>query len=398
MSTRTDPTHDPVTPRRTTGAVIARVVGACALALAAACSSWRTVEVRDGWTLYGEPGKSVDTEAFRAAFDPAYRVVEETFGPFQDVVRVHALPEVDPRKPEAGTNVGAVHEVPGIGHARVRAYHARGDALFGPSTGIYADTPDPGTAAHELVHARIAEEAPDLPLWLEEGLACFIGDGFLDKDRWIVDGFACWHVRELREQQLDDKELDRVLRLTANDESSVRENVLVHFVGWAIAFDLRSESGELDWREWAHRYRGGIPRDEARTRIRRTISAETERAWLARLKDPDRLVRLATAKGLWKLRSLDAVNALLDGLDHEKDPEVRVAFAINALAAGGDMKLSEATRERFWPTVWPALRRGQLNDPAEQAALRDLYQSYRRRSSSTSQQALEGLRRYWAEE
>jgi len=363
-----------------------------------ACSSWRAVEVRDGWTLYGEPGKTVDTEAFRAAFDPAYRVVEETFGPFQDVVRVHALPEPDPRRPDDRSSIGAVQEVPGIGHARVRAYHARGDALFGPATGIYADTPDPGTAAHELVHARIAEEAPNLPLWLEEGLACYLGDGFLDKTRWIVDGYACWHVRELREQRLDDKELDRILKLAANDESSVRENVLVHFVGWAIVFDLRDEAGSLDWRTWAHRYRAGISRDEARRRIQRTVSIETERAWLARLADENRDVRLATAKGLWKLRSTNAINALLDGLDREKDPEVRVAFAINALAAGGDMKLSDATRDRFWPTVWPALRRGQLEDEAEQSALRNLYQSYRRRSTMTSQQALEGLRRYWAEE
>jgi hypothetical protein len=251
---------------------------------------------------------------------------------------------------------------------------------------------------HELVHARIAELAPDLPLWLEEGLACYLGDGFLEDDRWIVDGYACWHVRELREQRLPDKELERVLKLSAADESSVRENVLVHFVGWAIVFDLRREAGELAWKDWLARYRRGISAEEARQRIERTISGEAEASWLERLGDPDRFVRMATAKGLWKLRSPGAVVALLDAIDEEQDAEVKVALAINALAAGGDVRLSDEGRERFWPTVWPALRRGQLSDASEQAALKSLYLSYRRRTEMTSQQALEGLRRYWAEE
>ena len=77
---------------------------------------------------------------------------------------------------------------------------------------------------------------------------------------------------------------------------------------------------------------------------------------------------------------------------------MKVALAINALAAGGDVKLSDSARERFWPTVWPALRRGQLKDTGEQQALRNLYLSYRRRTQISSQQALEGLRRYWAED
>lgn len=366
--------------------------------LAAACSSWRTVEVRDGWTLYGENGRSVDAAAFAASFDPAYRTVEGVFGPFADTVRVHAIQSERTSLDLPSKDVGTIQDVPGIGRARVRAYHARGDGVFGPATGIYAETPEPGTAVHELVHARIAELAPALPLWLEEGLACYLGDGFQDGDRWIVDGYACWHVRELRDQRLPDKELQRVLDLAAADESSVRENVLVHFVGWAIVFDLYREAGALDWKQWFTRYRRGIGAEEARLRIERTISTQVEAEWLRRLRDPNRNVRFATAKGLWKLRSQPAVTALLDALDTESDGEVRVAFAINALAAGGDVKLPEGVRERFWPTVWPALRRGQLQDPSEQAALRSLYLSYRRRTQISPQAALDGLRRYWAEE
>jgi len=378
--------------------VLETLTASVALALATACSSWRTVEVRDGWTLYGEQGEAVDAAAFAASFDPAYRAVEDVFGEFTEIVRVHAIPSEKSAVTLPANDLGLVHEVPGIGRARVRAYHARGDGVFGPVTGIYADTPEPGTAVHELVHARIAELAPDLPLWLEEGLACYLGDGFLGSDRWIVDGYACWHVRELREQRLPDKELERVLKLAAADESSVRENVLVHFIGWAIVFDLARESGDLAWKEWFTRYRRGISSEEARERIERAISGAAEADWLKRLQDPNRDVRLSTAKGLWKLRSRGAVTALLDAIEDEQDAEVKVALAINALAAGGDVRLGDEARERFWPTVWPTLRRGQLSDANEQAALKSLYLSYRRRTQITSQQALEGLRRYWAEE
>jgi hypothetical protein len=368
-----------------------------AFALLSACSTWRTVEVRRGWTLYGEPGQPVDAEAFCAAFDPAYRCVEETLGRFEGGVRVHAVTSSGEMRSDVARDPGLVHEVPGIGPARVRAWHARGQGWFGPRTGIYAEAPDAGTAVHELVHARFAEEDRDVPLWLEEGIACFMGDGFDDGERWIIDGFACWPVRELRDQALADDELARVLGLNAADGSSVRDNVLVHFVGWAIVFDLHREAGALEWRRWAQRYARGIDRGEARERILRTISAGVEADWLKRLVDEDRGVRMATAKGLWKLRSTTAIDALLAALEKEQDPEVRVAFAVNALAAAGEVRLSRDTRDRFWRAAWPVLRRGTLADAAESAALKNLYQSYRRRTSSSPQEALEGLRRFWAE-
>jgi hypothetical protein len=279
----------------------------------------------------------------------------------------------------------------------VRAWHARGAGFLGTRTGIYAEEPDAGTAVHELVHARFAESAPDLPLWLEEGIACVMGDGLYDGERWIIDGYACWPVRELRDQALGDDELARVLGLDTRAAASARENVLVHFVGWAIVFDLRRESGDLAWREWAGRYARGIGVCEARARIGRTISAEVEAEWMERLADSDRGVRMATAKGIWKLRSQPAIEALIDALEREEDPELRVALAVNALASAGELKLPRELRDRLWRSVWPILRRGELSDEREHAALRDLYQSYRRRSSTSSQDALEGLRRFWAE-
>lgn len=374
--------------------MLGKVFCAVILLLATSCSSWREVRRFDGWTLYGEKGAEIDVAAFRAAFDPAKRAVEERFGPFQRDVRVHAL-----GPSEAGAHdaheTGIVQEVPGIGRARVRAYHARGNGLFGSSSGVYAGVAEPGTAVHELVHARIAEEAPDLPLWFEEGLACLLGDGFLDQERWVVDGLACWPLRELRDQKLGDADLRRLLALRAEDSASSRDNVLLHFVGWAIVFDLYRESGGFEWRDWAARR--SISLAEARERLERTLSPETEQAWLLRLSDPDRGVRLATAKGLWKLRSENAVIALLDRLDEEKDPEVLVSLAINALAAAGETHLAWRVQGRMWDKVWPVLRRANLPDPVENDAMHDLSRSFRRRTDVDAHQALEGLRRFWAE-
>jgi len=366
------------------------------LAVLAACSSWHQVERHDGWTLYSEKGSAVDTGAFRTAFDPAHRTVEEYFGPFRSDVRVHALPN-EGEADESIQGTGIVHEVPGIGRARVRAYHARGDGFFGPASGIYAVSPDAGTAAHELVHARLAEEAPDLPLWFEEGLACVIGDGVLDGERWIVDGYACWPVRELREQRLTDTELAHVLQVGEEESTSVRDNVLVHFVGWAIVFDLYRESGAFDWRAWQKRYGAKIDLAEARRRLERSTSTDVESEWLKRLSSPDRSVRLATAKGVWKLRSSEAITALLDALDREEDGELKVSFAVNTLAAAGEMKIGWELQDRLWRTVWPVLKRCKLDDVLEQSSLKNLLQSFRWRSNVSSQQALEGLRRFWAE-
>jgi hypothetical protein len=70
------------------------------------------------------------------------------------------------------------------------------------------------------------------------------------------------------------------------------------------------------------------------------------------------------------------------------------------LAAAGETRLPRELRDRVWSEVWPVMRREKLADPAENQALRDLYQSYRRRagaSAKSAEQALQGLRRFWAE-
>jgi hypothetical protein len=375
-----------------------RAVVLLVLSAVTACSSWQTVEVRHGWTLYGEPGVQVDARAFGAAFDPAFRCVEEELGPFHGTVRVHAVKETDESPARLG-EMGASSDVPGIGRARISAWHAHSTGWFGPRDGIYAREPEVGTAVHELVHARFAEEDVALPLWLEEGIACLFGDGFFDGERWVVDGFACWPVHLLREQTLSDEELARVLRLSATDSSSARDNFLVHFVGWAIVFDLYRDTEHVDWGAWARQY-ASIDLAEARRRLESATSPAVEQKWLEHLSSPDPARRLAAAKGSWKLQSTNALTMVLDALEREEDPEVRVGLAVNALAAAGESRLPRELRERVWGAVWPVMRRGKLADPAENAALRDLYQSYRRRTDAgekSAEQSLQGLRRFWAE-
>ncbi|MFN0242338.1 MAG: HEAT repeat domain-containing protein [Planctomycetota bacterium] len=370
--------------------------------LCSACASWKPRAEYEGWTLYAQDSLPVDPAEFQHAFDPAMIVVQRELGPFERSVRVYAWDE-GTRSIEPGTEQiqdageGLLHEVPGIGPARVRAFHARDDGFFGPPSGVFVGKPEAGTAAHELVHARLAEDARTYPLWLEEGLACVIGDGFLARDGWVIDGLACWPLAQLRQQSIDDDEFDFLLGLHAEDVSSVRDNVLVHFVGWAIVFDLYRETGGIDWPAWRARYRQGITIQEARERLQRSISEETVLAWLDRLGDPDPNVRLATAKGVWKLRSTAIVQRLLDRLEKESVPEVRVGLAINALAAAGEQRLPPHVAGRMWRMTWPVLRRETLEVAEEQAALTALFRSIRVRTNRPPQDELEALRRFWAE-
>lgn len=364
----------------------------------AGCQSWKPVGAGEGWSLYALDEGAADLPGFEAAFDPAMVAVTEVLGPFRNPVRVHVVePDAQPVMGTAATIEAGVREVPGIGPARVRAWHTRTRGALGDTSGIYMSHPDVGTAAHELVHARFAEEYEMLPLWLEEGIACLVGDGFLAEGRWVIDGLSCWPLRELRDQRIDDAELARLLTLRAADGSDSRENVLVHFLGWAIAFDLMREDGRIAAQQWIGRYQREIGVAEARERLQRTLSTETLRQWLLRLQDEDPRVRAATAKGLWKLRSTEAFDALLRALEKETDADTKAALGINALACAGEMTLNGDQQGRMWRVVWPKLRRLELEDPREKEALANLFRSFRFGSSRGAQAHLEGLRRFWAE-
>jgi len=370
--------------------------------LACGCSSWSTVRHYDQWTLYEFPGSDISPGAYEAAFDPAFSAVEDILGPFDKRVRVHAwrgAVEVGAsgssirHGDEAGT-----HQIPGIGPARIQAYHARGGSgLFSPS-GVFIGVPDAGTAVHELVHARLAEDERVLPLWFEEGLASLLGDGMLIGDRWVVDGLSYWPWRELREERFTDAELESLLALTASDQSSVKENVLVHFLGWAIVFDLYRETGVLDWERWYATFDHERALVDARRRLGRTLTATTPETWLENLNHPDPGVRLATAKGCWKLRSRRVLDLLLEALADEEDPEVQVGLAVNALAAVGEIRVGWRTWRRVISAVLAPLREAQLADPSERRAARDLFDVYQNaKSASSAQDALDRLARFWEE-
>jgi hypothetical protein len=370
--------------------------------LAPACTAWKPLHEFDGWTLYVQDAAQVEAREYGRAFDPAFELVESVFGPFEDHVRVHAWHggvDLDGgdrgRIRDDGEEI--VHDVPGIGPAKVQAFHARGGTMLVPS-GVFVGTADAGTAVHELVHARLAELERDLPLWLEEGLASLLGDGTLFEERWVTDGLCCWPLRELREEELADTTLVRLLALRPSDDYSVRENVLAHFVGWALLFDLYREQGELDWSGWIERYRDGIELADARERLGRTLDPGAAAAWLARLDDPDPGVRLAAAKGVWKLRDADALRVLVDHAEVEDHPEVSIGLAVNALAAAGEMRVDRLLGRRLWRCALRALRVAELADPAEVEAAHALYRTYSFGVRGPEDDAaLTVLERFWSE-
>lgn len=371
--------------------------------MSSACSSWQRIDTRERWTLYAKPGETLDAAKYERALAPAFRSVESKLGPFENRINVHAWNAIDeprdtPNLPSEGSE--RVEDVPGIGRARVRAYHVTKSALPFSTSGVFLGTAEVGTVVHELVHARLAEAGGRVPLWFEEGLASMWGDGALYHGEWVIDGLACWPARVLREEPISDEELLRVMKLSASDDYSARENLLVHFVGWALVFDLAREMPDADQREWLAHFNAAAQEHtllaETRTRMARSTSSEVIESWLYRLKNPDPGVRLAAAKGMWKLRSQAAVDALIAAMPGETDAQVRLTLGINALLAVGEMRVSRRTWRDMWRKVVPALGQVEVADAPEQSALREFLAGVRGRGGRT-QEGLDGLARYWEE-
>ena len=390
--------------RRITSCLDQRALGAVFVALTlASCTTWRPAAEFEGWTLYVEDGSTVDSDAYSTAFNAAFGAVEGVFGPFTGGVDVHAIAgSVDLQSGNRGSitgEEGAVERIEGIGDAVVPAFHAGGGGgPFAPS-GIFVAMPATGIAVHELVHARISELGLTLPLWFEEGVAAVMGDGIQREGRWVVDGFSFWPWVELREDLPTEKELGRLLGISSQDDHSVRDNVLIHFVGWAIVFDCMRETGDLDWERWLGDARAAKDLVTwASVRMNRTLEESTMHEWLTRVEDEDPAVRLASARGAWKVGDEDVIALLLDQLEREEDDEVKVCLAVNALASLGRGEPSREIERRLWPTVLRALRRVELSDEEEQEAARELYRSYRRWGGRrTRQSAFDRLDRYWRE-
>ncbi|MFT4649415.1 MAG: hypothetical protein ACI9X4_002654 [Glaciecola sp.] len=375
---------------------------AACLILLVSCSSWRRTEDYTGWSLYVKSGEQISSDLFFGAVQPAFEAVESQMGPFEGDIRVHAwnggVRMDDGTKGHITTaGDGTISDIQDIGPARVRAFHARGDGGLFSLSGVFVGTADEGTAVHELVHARLAEGADLLPLWFEEGFAMVMGDGAMHEGKWVVDGLACWPWRELRELELGEEKMSELMELTTGHVHSVRDNVLVHFVGWAIVFDLYREHGKLDWQALLElHHQAPDPVKDARRRFLRTLEDQTVKEWLGRLRHADPGVRMATVRGTWKLHSPEVQRSLLYSLRREKVPEVRASMAVNALATAGQVDLSRRQTGWMWRSVYPVLARTTLESEEETSALRTLYRAYSRGSSSfDTQTALEQLDRFW---
>ena len=392
--------------RRATQRLVLGVLLGC-LGLAS-CTSWQTARRSQNFTIYTRDQAQVDLDLFERTLGAAFDAVEARMGSFRRRIDVHAMPE--PLKDSAlpvesgGQNeVEGLEKVPGIGAARVRAWHVRGGALpFSPS-GVFLATSEMGTSVHELVHARLAEEQDRVPLWFEEGLATLLGDGAEFDRRWVVDGLACWPLRELRAQELSNSDFKRLLELSASDRYDARENLLVHFVGWALVFDLVRETPDGAWRDWLANWKAGVAREgllqHARLRLERSLDEEATQAWLVRLKDPAPQVRFAAAKGLWKLRSIGALESLIEALAVETDSETKACLALNALLCSTEMRVGRSRWRKLVESAFPVLKAPGLADPVEDGAMRELYEAMRwsRTRVRTASECLGDLERFWEE-
>ena len=367
------------------------------------CAAWQAAAEFEGWTLYVEDGAEVDVDRYSSTFDVAFESVEASFGPFTESVAVHAITgSVALASGNRGAITGeenAIEYVEGIGATLVPAFHARGGGgLFEPS-GIFVAKPAVGTAVHELVHARVAELDLDLPLWFEEGIATILGDGIERDGRWVTDGFSFWPWLELRADPPTDQELRELLTISAKESHSIRDNVLVHFIGWAILFDCLRECDGFEWQLWLNDYLNSEDRFSwARTRLDRTLEESTMLDWMLRIEEESPATRLATARGCWKLGDERVVKILLDQLEIEEDDEVKVCLVVNAMASMERGDLSSRTERRLWSSGLGALRNVELPVEAEDEAVRELFRSYvrwgRRRSR---QRSFDRLERYWGE-
>ncbi len=379
------------------------LLAACVL-LAAGCSAWHVEREAEGWQLLRPRDVEIDGDAWADSFAIAHAAVQERLGPFDRPIRVHAWSgregtPIDAR-PEIASD-GLLAPAGDLGPARVSAFHVRPEDAHDAresAAEIYLVDTDPAAAVHELVHVRLAELDGELPLWFEEGLACLYADGLEVDGDWHVDGLACWPWTQLRGLELHDDELARLLALKAGDNYDARDNRLVHFVGWALVFDLARRRPQRTWREWYEAFeRAPDPVAETRVRLDRTLDPNAVRDWLARLTHSNRGARLAAAKGTWKLASATVIDLLLDELEEERDPEVRATFALNALLAAGETKPGWFRWQRLREQALPVLVNASLPDPDEQRALRAWAASLGDSTSRALASDLEPFARLWRE-
>lgn len=371
--------------------------------LLSGCANWQYVRSGEDWSLYVKPGGNVNVQSFESLLDPAIVAVEAELGPFRMPVRVHAwdggvqLSSGTQGKIQDGDGAGIVESE--LGTARVRAFHVRRDS-FGMG-GIFLGEASPGSAVHELVHARLAE-LPRVPLWFEEGLAMFYGDGELVRPPgapayWVRDGLCAWPRAMLREDRPNPAELAHILTLRSGEDHTIEENLLVHFVGWALVFDLYRQDPRGSWQDWLRTFE--LDPSTAYERIDRSLDRGTLLVWLNEgLSDPEAGVRKATARGTWRGAHSASLQMLSSALRHEDDPEVRATLAINLLAAAGQGRFAGMGRWNGLRLPLDVLEELEFGDERARAAAERLCQGFRGRGSAgTIEAAFRDLEAYWQE-
>ncbi len=386
-------------------------LGVCLLGFAlSSCSSWVVAASSEDWTLYVKPGGNVDVGSFESMLDPAVTAVEAVLGPFEGSVRVHAwdggveLSSGNRGRMAEGEDAGLIEDLPNVGTARVRAFHVRSGGL-GPG-GVFLGEATPGAAVHELIHARLAEmygPRDTLPLWFEEGLAQVVADGVLAESRdgglatWVRDGLCAWPLSVLREQTIEDGELEALLAIRVSDSHSVEDNLMVHFVGWALVFDLYREDPEGSWRTWLARMEANP--EDARMRINRSVDESMVRLWIkARLDDERPEARQAAARGTWRIGDPVTLQLLSSALRKEKDMAAKATLTINILASAGEGRFAGMGRWNGLRLPLKILREEPFTDPLERAAARQLLAGYQGLLGSEEiAEAFTVLARYWQE-
>jgi len=380
------------------------VIASLTMMLLSGCTAWREVASHEDWTLYVKPGTGVDAESFEQLLDPAVAAVEEALGPFERPVNVHAwdggvdLESGTRGRMRTGEDAGLVDS--NLGLARVRAFHVKRDP-FGPG-GVFLGEASAGAAVHELVHARLAELSPTPPLWFEEGLAMLLADGELIAGpdgtlEWVRDGLCAWPRSVLASDPPDDAALATVLALESGDEHSVEENLLVHFIGWGLVFDLYREAPAADWRTWLNTFQADPA--SARDRLERSLDRGTFLVWLhEHLTDANPGVRAAAARGTWRGADSSSLQLLSSALRYESDPTVRATLAINLLAAAGEGRFAGMGRWNGLRLPLTVLERLTFGTEADQEAAARLIAGYRGEGPrGTIETAFRDLEAYWQE-
>lgn len=370
------------------------------LALAAlGCAAWRTLDALESEVVLAASPTANPLADWKVHLVPSQAVVEAWLGPFQNEVQVQLMEgpmqisgdEREVLSPGGAPLSGVEREL-----FKIRGYHLSHGRHSGKSS-IFVHDPRPGTLVHEMVHARMAEEVEDLPLWFTEGIACLLSDGILYEQQWVRDGFLAWPWTELRNHRPSGIELREILNLNSESASSAESILLAHFVGWALVFDLWRETRSDDWRRWQSAFDWDHPLQDAERRLARVLMTSIPTSWMrSRLASPHSGVRLAALRGSWKLGHAGVGAVLMGALELEPDHEVRVALAVNLLASNDEVGSTRAAILKIHKTARSALLRSSLPSPDEARAVQELVLALQDETRDTAQ-PIEGLRRFWDE-